>query len=1037
MGISAWSIRNPIPVALLFIALTIAGVAAYLNLPIKQFPDTSFPTVQVTITQNAAAPSELETQVTQLVENGVASIPGVKHVTSTITAGASVTLVEFEIGQDEQKATEEVRTSVDRIRATLPRGIDEPIVERVDIDGLPILTYAVAAPNMSDAELSWFIDDTLARSLQGVAGVARVHRVGGVTRTINVTLDPARIAALGLTAPAVSEALRGFASDNPGGRAEIGGTEQTVRVLGSAATVEELRSLAIPTGSGRFVTLSDVADVGDGAGEVRSFARLDGRPVVGFAISKTKPSSDITVEDGVAEALAKLTAKHRGVTVVKIVSTVEDTRASFSATLAVLLEGMALAAIVVFLFLRDWRSTLIAALAMPISLIPTFAAMFALGFTLNIVTLLGLTLVIGILVDDAIVEIENIEKRIERGESPYQASLIGADAIGLAVVATTMAIVVVFIPVSLMGGIAGQYFREFGLTVAISVLFSLLVARMLTPLLAAYFLKPAKAVHARKPFKGFYRNMLEKALLNPKSSLLFGLLFFAGSIGLASLLPSGFLPPANPSAFTLDVQAAPGATQAEMEDSVRELTRSLRTNAEVRHVFAEIGGEELARGTVSVVLDEERDISTGDFKARIRPALRDIADLRVVTRGDTGAPADVEIILASDDGVELARAAERLEREMRQLKQLSNIRPASPPAGPELIIRPRADEASRLGVTAESIANIAAIATIGDIDANVAKFSDGDRRIPIRVQLPQSARQDLSTLAALQVPTASGGTTPLSNVADLSFEAGPGRIDRFDRDRRITIQADLNDAALGEALDAVAALPAMKQLPPSVRQEQYGDAEAFSSLFGGFIAAMLAGVGMIYAVLVLLFRSFFKPVTILTALPLSVGGAFAALLLLDLGLTLPALIGLLMLLGLAAKNSILLVEFAIEREREGMSQHDALIEACRERARPIIMTTVAMAAGMVPTALGLGEGSEFRQPMAVAVIGGLISSTLLSLVLVPVVYEFVDNFEIWLAPRLRKLVTVPDEVPVQQHEVAGQRRHGSIVQEDFGSKVQP
>ncbi len=1008
LAISAWAIRNPIPVVVLFIALAIAGIGAYLGLPIKQFPDTSFPLVQITVTQNGAASAEMETQVTRIAEDAVASIPGVKHVISTVTLGQSQTRVEFEIGEDEQKATDEVRTAIDRIRADFPRTIDEPIVERVEADALPILTYAVAAPGMTPEQLSWFINDSVASRLQSVEGVARVTRVGGVEREINVILRPDRLASFGLTASEVNNALLGSVADSPGGRTEVGGTEQTVRVLGAAADADALRRFTIPTGAGRFVRLSDIAEIGDGSGEPRSFARLNGKPVVGFELTKTKPASDIQVEDAVKLEIAKLSRERRDVRYTEIVSTVGDTRASFSSTVHVLLEGMVLAALVVWIFLRAWRSTLIAALAMPISLVPTFAIMSAMGFTLNLITLLALTLVIGILVDDAIVEIENIEKRIERGESPYEASLHGADQIGLAVVATTFAIVVVFVPVSLMGGIAGQYFREFGLTVAVAVLFSLLVARLLTPLLCAYFLVPAKHPHERKPFKGFYRNTLEWALSHPKLSMLFALLFFAGSIGLASLLPSGFTPAANPTSIVLDMQAPPGTTLAEMDDSAARLTRLMRAQGDVRLVFVRAGGQDFTSGTATVVFNEKREMTATEFRNRIRPLLRTIPDIRVSTYGENGSLADVEINLAGRDGKTLSQAAERLQRELRAVPIVGNVRPVTPPSGAELVIRPRTEEAARLGVSAEDLATIARVATIGDVDANVAKISAGERRIPVRTQLPDEARRDLATLAELQVPTASGRPTRLGVVADLSFEAGPSRIERFDRERRETVRADLRDGAtLGQALQEINALPVLKKPPPGVRQAQYGDAEAFADLFGGFVTAMLAGVGLIFAVLVLLFKSFFKPVTILTALPLSVGGAFATLLVTGLDLTLPALIGLLMLLGLAAKNSILLVEFAIEREREGMSQHDALIEACRERARPIIMTTVAMAAGMLPTAIGYGEGAEFRQPMAVAVIGGLISSTLLSLVLVPVVYEIIDNFELWLAPKLGKLITKP------------------------------
>ena len=413
-------------------------------------------------------------------------------------------------------------------------------------------------------------------------------------------------------------------------------------------------------------------------------------------------------------------------------------------------------------------------------------------------------------------------------------------------------------------------------------------------------------------------------------------------------------------------------------------------------------------GALTVVFREDRAGTAAAFKRRMAPALRDVRDVRITPAGQGGGAADLEVILVGSEPAALEAAARRVQREMQGIAGLRNVRPAEPPASAELVIRPRLAEAARLGVTAEAIADTARIATIGDVDANLAKLPIDGRNLPARALLPAAARLDPATIAALRVPVEGGGTTRLDAVADIGFETGPGRIERIDRARRATIQADLSGLTLGQATDAVAALPGMKALPAGVRQELYGDSEAMSELFGGFIGAMIAGIGMIFAVLVLLFRSFFKPVTILTALPLAVGGAFAGLLLGGFALSLPAMIGFLMLLGLAAKNSILLVEYAIERERDGVPRRAALVEACHERARPIVMTTVAMAAGMVPTALGIGEGSEFRQPMAVAVIGGLISSTALSLVLVPVVYEAIDALERWLAPRFSRLVRQPD-----------------------------
>jgi len=1024
LRISAWAIKNPVPVAVLFVALLLAGVVAYLGLYVKMYPNVQFPMVSVTVTQNGAAPGEMETQITRPIEDAMAGIPNVKNIYSTVTLGVSTTNIEFELGEDLQKKTDEVRSRVDQTRAILPREIDEPTVTRVELDSQPILTYAVAAPEMSDVELSWFIDDTLGRLLQAEPGVAQVARVGGVTREINVIIDPDKLNARGLTAAQVNNALRAADLDAPGGRVQVGGREQTLRVLGSVNTLNALREFTIPTGTGGFVKLTDIADVGDGSSEARGFARLNGQPVVGFMVMKTRDSSDVAVEDAVIAALERAEGQYKGVTFTKIFSSVDETRASFKATQHVLMEGMILAALVVFVFLRDWRSTAITAVAMPISLIPTFFFMNIFGFSLNVVTLLALTLVIGILVDDAIVEIENIEKRVAQGMRPYQAAMQGADAIGLAVVATTFAIVVVFTPVSFMSGMAGQFFREFGITVSVAVLFSLVVARLLTPLMAAYFLKPVSHAKPRKPFQGFYRNALEWALDHRILASVIGGVIFIGSLMLVPLLPQGFQPAGDPDYLYVDIQGPPGATAEDMEDTTQRLTRLFEARPEVTGVFAQIGatttsnpfaggggGGDLRTGSMTVLLKEDRDKSGAEIRREMRQDILSIPDARVSFLDFQG-QAGLQKILTGDDPAKLQAAALELEKQMRTLNEVADPRPSTPPVGPEVIIVPRPDEAARLGVSAEAIAQAARVATVGDIDANVAKLTDGERRIPIRIRLPADARADIQRIKALRLPTAAGGVTTLDAVADVYFQAGPAKIERLNRKRQLTVQAELNGVEMGTANQAVEKLPIMKNLPAGVAPAETGELEAMQELFGSFGLAVFSGVSMIYGVLVLLFRSFFKPIVILSALPLAVGGAFFGLLIFNLSLSIPSLIGFLMLLGLAAKNSILLVEYAIERERAGMEQREALIEACRERARPIVMTTVAMAAGMLPTAFALEKGAEFRQPMAVAVIGGLITSTLLSLVLVPVVYEFVDDFENWLRPKLGKLIT-PREAPAQ------------------------
>ena len=1024
LRISAWAIRNPTPVTLLFVALTIAGLMSFASLPVKQFPNVAPPVVFVSVSESGAAPQEMENQITRPIEDSLASISNVKHVTSTVVLGSSTTVLEFQLGTDMQKATDDVRTAVDRTRAILPPGIDPPYVQRVEtVDG-PIVVYAVGSNRMSPAETSWFVDDTVSRAIQAIPGVAQVQRLGGIDREINVTLDPAKMSAFGVTAPMINQALYAFNIDSAGGRANIGAREQTVRVLGQASTIDALRQLTIPTAAGRYVTLSDVAEIGDGAAEQRGFARLNGQPVVAFQVSKTRDASDVSTEDGVRKAVAALVKAHPETTFTQVVSTVKDTRKSLEATEEVLIEGMVLAALVVFLFLRSWRATAIAALAMPLSLIPTFSALKLFGFSLDTISLLSLTLVIGILVDDAIVEIENIEKRIERGESPYRAALIGADSIGLAVVATTAAIVAVFTPVSFMSGIIGEFFREFGLTVAVAVLFSLVVARLLTPLLAAYFLKAKAHATPQKPLNAPYRRTLDWAFRHRWVSAGVGLAMLVASMFILAHRPTGFMPTDDSGVLELTMEGPPGAVRHQMSLAADQVDRMLSRQPDVERVFTQVGpgsdsGDEVRNGTVTITLKDARKLTTEQFKEHIRPLLRTVPDVRIATAGGWGG-ADVEIVLAGQNGDALTHVQYELMREMRTLPMISGVRPTPPPAGPELVVRPKPEEAARLGVTSSALAGVLRIATIGDIDANVAKFSEGERRIPIRVRLPEAARTDLQVLGQLQVPTGGGGVTPLSSVADLSFQAGPAKIKRYGRERRVSVQADRRPGqSLGPALAAVKNLPVMKHLPPDVHQPAFGDAEQLGELVSGFMIAIVSGVALIFGVLVLLFRSFFKPAIILMTLPLTLAGVAVALTVTGMEIDMPVFIGLLMLFGIAAKNSILLVEFAIEDERAGQGRVEALMNACRERARPIIMTTVAMIAGMLPTALALGSGSEFRRPMAIAVIGGLISSTALSLVLVPVIYSIVDGLERRLRPLAARLVTKKrpgDDAPIRDGE---------------------
>ncbi len=999
LNVSAWAIRRPVPSLVLFMVLIALGVFSFQQLPVTRFPNIDIPVVQVMITQAGAAPSELETQVTKRVEDAIAGVPGVKHISSTIVEGSSTTLIEFHLESPVDRAVNDVKDAVARIRSELPRTIDEPITQRLDIEGLPIVTYSARAPSMTPEELSWFVDDTVARTLQSVQGVSKVERVGGVEREIRVSLDPDRLLALGVTAGDVNRQLRATQVDVAGGRGEIGGREQAIRTLAGKQTVEDLSKTMIALPGGRAVRLDALGDVTDSIEEPRTFADLNGEPVVAFSITRSKGASDVSVADAVADKIGELKRAYPDVELKQIDSTVEYTIGVYDSTLKTLLEGAVLAILVVLVFLRDLRATVIAALALPLSVFPTFFAMEAIGFSLNMVSLLAITIVTGILVDDAIVEIENIVRHIRMGKSAYKAALEAADEIGLAVIAITMTIIAVFAPVSFMGGIAGQYFKQFGLTVAFAVFFSLLVARLITPLLAAYFMR-ANENHSDREgllLRGYTR-LVAWSVRHRFVTVGIGLVVFAGSIASTQLLPSAFLPQEDNGRVMLAVELPPGSKLSDTQRLTGMLTERILSRPEVTSVFVNGGrilgsGDEVRKATfvIRLVSKNERELSQDAVKQAIARDLERIPDIRYWFLIENG-QRSFQMVVTGRDGEAVNKVAADITSQMKRLPMLALPVSTAELDRPELRVVPDSELASMVGVTTEAIAEAVRIATIGDVGPALAKFTLGDRQIPIRVQLEEDARANRQILESLRVATASGEAVPLSSVARFEIGQGPTSIDRYDRARRVTLGADLvGDTPLGEAVEAVSNLPAARNLPAGVELKQFGDAEVMGEVFASFGQAMAAGIMMVYAVLVLLFGRFLQPITILFSLPLSIGGAILALLLAQQPISLPVVIGILMLMGIVTKNAIMLVDFALESMERGVPRRDAIVDAGRKRARPIIMTTIAMCGGMLPSALALDSGGEFRSPMAIAVIGGLISSTLLSLVFVPAVFVLMDE----------------------------------------------
>ena len=1063
MNFSAWSIRNPIAPLLAFMLLMMLGWQSFNALPITRFPNIDVPVVAVTLIQAGAAPAELETQVTKIIEDAVAGITGVKNVVSKINDGVSLTTVEFRVEVPTDQAVQDVKDAIDRVTGDLPAGVEAPVVTKVDVEGAAIMTFAVTSPGLSMEELSWFVDDTITRAMQGKPGVGRVERYGGADREIRIELDPVRLDSYGITAASVNAQLRLTNADYGSGRSDLGGREQAIRVLGDAGSADLLAGTTIALASGRHVKLGNLGQISDTYQELRSFSRFNGDQVVSFAVFRSKGASEVSVSEVVNAQLEKLRADHGDVIITPVDDTVFYTYGNYEAALHTLLEGAALAVLVVLLFLRNWRATLITALALPLSVVPTFYIMDLLGFSLNLVSFLAITLATGILVDDAIVEIENIARHVRMGKSPYRAAIDAADEIGLAVIATTFAIVAVFVPVSFMPGIPGQYFVQFGLTVAIAVLFSLLVARLITPMLAAYFLRARDSVGHDVADGWIMRGYLRLIALTMRTwrlpyirirvgnyylTMLAALALLVVSVYFMTRIPGSFLPSEDASRISVSVELPPGSTLADTDDVTGQMQAMIAPIDGVDGVLV-IGGSspvgelDIRRASVTVVLDKlehsllrkaseaahqwplvGRFIPEMAANGRLRPQssiekevfekLATIPDVRVLKLDERGSREMSYNILAANDA-DLDLAVARLEAGLRGDPLLANVSATGALPRPEVQVTPRADQAARLGISTAQIAETIRVATIGDVDAALAKVSIDGRQIPVRVQLAEGLRADIGRIGALKLLTAAGAMVPLSSVADIRVAVGPNTVERLNRERSATIGANLPEGvALGTAKARFTELLAGIDLPASVRVTESGDAEVQTELMASFVNSMILGLALVLTVLILLFKSVIQPFTILFSLPLAIGGVAAALIVTGSAVSMPVLIGILMLMGIVTKNAILLVDFAIEMTAQGMSRTKALMEAGHKRARPIVMTSIAMSAGMLPSALGVGEGGSFRAPMATAVIGGIIVSTVLSLVVVPSFYLIMDDVSrglVWLFGRFVGPKEAEPEVP--------------------------
>ncbi len=1057
MNFSAWSIRNPVAPLLAFVILLVVGWQSFNALPITRFPNIDVPFILVSVSQPGAAPAEMETQVTKKIEDAVTGINGVKNVQSNVTGGVSVSMVEFRMDVTAAKALQDVKDAIDAVKADLPADVDTPNVTKLDIEGQAIMTFAVTAPSLTFEEISYFVDNVVQSELQGRPGVGRVDRYGGADREIRIELDPVKLDSLGITAQAVSAQLGQTNTNLGGGRADFGSGEQAIRTIGDAATVDRLAATPIALPSGRHVVLSDLGRVIDTYEELRSFSRLNDEQVVTFSVFRAKGSSEVSVAETVNATLDEIKAAHPEVTIKKVDDTVFFTYGNYEAAIHTLLEGALLAVIVVMVFLKNWRATLISAIALPLSAIPTFWVMDMLGFSLNLVSFLSLTLATGILVDDAIVEVENIARHMRMGKTPFRAAIEAADEIGLAVIATSATIIAVFVPVSFMPGIPGQYFRQFGITVAVAVMFSLLVARLITPMMAAYLMKASDAGTELEHKDGiFTRGYLAFIKASTGSwhigRVPFGryYLTFVAAVAAVALsvvalmgVPGSFIPTDDSSRVTISVELPPGSTLEDTDRTTKLIVEKIKDIPYIENIFtlggaSPTGDQDVRRASVTVNLqkldhrlilklsqlarrlpligtfipevpDEGRPVPQNEIQAEIFKRIATVPDIRALKLDERGSR-EISFSVLADTEEDLNGAVKLLTDALRGEPTLADVTSEGALPRPEVQIIPREDEAARLGITTQQIATVVRIATVGDYDGSLAKVSIDNRLIPIRVRLDDASRENINRISSLKLTTNTGATVPLSAVADVRLGEGPSSVKRLNRQRLAIIGANLPPGvALGTATDRFKEIAATVKLPGSAVLQESGDAEIQTEMMASFGKAMLLGLMLVLSVLILLFRSVLQPFTILLSLPLAIGGVAAALILTNSPLSMPVLIGMLMLMGIVSKNAILLIDFAIEMRARGFERLAAVVEAGHKRARPIVMTSIAMSAGMLPSALGVGEGGSFRAPMATAVIGGIIVSTVLSLVVVPSFYLIMDDISWLLGKVFSRLIGKKEE----------------------------
>ncbi len=1029
MILSDVSIKRPIFAAVLMLSLVTLGLFSYKRLGVEMFPNVEFPIISIVTTYTGASPETVEREVSKRIEDAVNQLAGVKHVFSTSREGVSTVMVQFQLEEKVNDCAQEVRAKVGSIRGILPQGIDEPIIQKMDFNAAPVAGLAVRSDTMSPRELTTLVEKRIKKRFESVAGVGKVEMVGGRKREIRVELDPVRLDSMGLGVNDVVAGIRSENTNTPLGRLTKGTAEYPMRIEGKPDRAEQYRQMAVASRNGRAIPLGEIARVSDGTEEPRKLALINGLPAIGLDIYKQSGGNEVALVDNVKKTMAKVQKElPPGVTLTMVRDGTIMTRESLADVKETLVIGGILTILIVFCFINSWRSTVITGLTLPISVISAFIVMNAMGMTLNVMTLMALSLAIGLLIDDAIVVRENIVRHLEHGKDHMEASRFGTAEIGLAVFATSLSIIAVFIPVAFMRGIVGRFFFQFGISVAFAVLVSLFVSFTLDPMLSSRWHDPSIHMHGKR--KGLakllewfndwfdfsankYRAAIGWALDHRKSVMLMAVGAFVGGIMIFGTLESSFMALYDKGEFQVSFKTAPDASFAETENRLQAALAALRQIPEIDHTYATIGAGDngtVRDGLVYLKLKERDARKRGQFELQ-----REVRKLFGKIPGITfsieevgqigGAQKPLNVNLKGDDLNTLKMLGQKLKEELYKVPGIVDIAVTLEHDIPEYRMRVDREKALSAGVTTNDIVGSLG-RMVGGEAISTYEDEDGDA-VDVRVRLPERLRQNPAQVSDLKVSVASAGggikLVPLASLVSTRVAASPTEINRRDLARQVTVSANLDNLPIGTAAKHVEAAAKRINMPPGYSISLSGEAEDMAESFGYMGESLLLAVIFVYLILAAQFESFFEPLAIMLSLPLSIVGMAGMLKLTGDTVNIMSLIGLIMLMGLVTKNAILLVDYAkVLQERDNLPRRDAVIEAGRTRLRPIVMTTLAMIFGMLPLFLAIGSGAEMRAPMARAVVGGLLTSTLLTLLVVPVMYTYMDDLGGWLKRKWRR-----------------------------------